>query len=135
VLEGGSIQTPEHSLPAGSKAHYRDPAGVGGPIMLSWVDSYLEETVDLQKTGKTMVVFDGHASHLSLRVLLRLAQNSVIAHALPAHTPHFTQPLDVSVFGPMKGSRKELVSAYVNNPANVGSKFMVYTACELVTAA
>jgi len=135
VLEGGSIQTPEDYLPAGAKVHYRDPAGVDGPIVLSWVDSYLEETADLRKTGKTMVVFDGHASHLSLRVLLRLAQNNVIVHALPAHTSHFTQPLDVSVFGPMKGSSKGLVSAYVNNPANVGSKFTVYTACELVTAA
>jgi len=135
VLEGGSIQTPEHYLPAGAKVHSRDPAGVDGPIMLSWVDSYLEETADLRKTGKKMVVFDGHASHLSLRVLLRLAQNNVIVYAIPAHTSHFTQPLNVSVFGPMKGSRKGLFSAYVNNLANVSSKFTVYTACELVTAA
>ena len=134
-LEGGSGQTPEDYPPAGAKVHYRDPAGVDGPIMLSWVNSYLEETGDLRRTGKTMVVFDGHASHLSLRVLLRLAENNVIAHALPAHTSHFRQPLDVSVFGPMKGSGKGLVSAYVNNPANVSSKFTVYTACELVTAA
>jgi len=134
VLEGGSIQTPEYDLPAGSKVHYRDPAGVDGPKMLSWVDFYLEETADLRRTGKTKVVFDGHASHLSLRVL-RLAQNNVIVHALPAHTSHFTQSLDVSVFGPMKGSSKGFVSAYVNNSANVGSKFTVYTACELVTAA
>ena len=41
VLEGGSIQTPEYDLPAGAKVHYRDPAGVDGPIMLSWVDFYL----------------------------------------------------------------------------------------------
>mgnify|MGYP000474277128 CR=1 FL=1 len=82
-----------------------------------------------------MVVFDGHTSHLSLRVLLRLAQSNVIVHGLPAHTPHFTQPLDVSVFGPMNGSSKGLVSAYVNNPANAGSKFTVYTACKLVAAA
>jgi len=82
-----------------------------------------------------MVVVDGHASHLSLRVLLRLAQNNVIVHAVPAHTSHFTQPLDVSVFGPMNGSSKGFVSAYVNNCANVGSNFTVYTACELVTAA
>jgi len=103
--------------------------------MLSLVDSYLEETADLRKVGKTMVVFDGHASHLSLRVVLRLAQNNIIVHALPARTPHFTKPLDVSMFGPMKCSIKGLVSAYVNNPTNGGSKFTVYTACELVTAA
>jgi len=82
-----------------------------------------------------MVVFDGHASHMSLRVILRLAEDSVIAHALPAHTSQFTQPLDVSVFEPMRGSVKGLVGAYVNNPANVSSKLTVYTACELVTAA
>jgi len=134
AFEGGSIQAPEQYLPTGAKAHYRDPAVVDGPIMISWVDSYLEETADLRKTGKKMVVFDSHASHLSLRVLLRLAQDNVILHALLAHTSHVTQPLNVSVFGPMKGSSKGLVSAYANNLANVGFNFTEITACELVTA-
>ena len=134
MLEDGSILTPEDGEPAEAKVHYRDPTGVDGTIILSWVNSYLEETADLWSTCKMMVVFDGHTSHLSLRVLLRLAQTNVIVHGLPAHTSHFMQPLDVSVFGPMKGSSKGLVSAYVSNPANVGSKFTVYTACELVAA-
>jgi len=134
-LEGGGVETPADYLPQDAKVFYRTPAGVDSDIMLGWVDSYLAETVELRRTGKTLVVFDGYSSHLSLRVLLRLLENNVIAHALPAHTSHFTQPLDVTVFGPMKGVVKERVSAYVNNPANVLTKFTVYTACELITGA
>lgn len=40
--------------------------------MLSWVDSYLADTVELRRTGRTLVIFDGYTSHLSLRVLLSL---------------------------------------------------------------
>lgn len=103
--------------------------------MLAWVDSYLAETKELRRTGKALVIFDGYSSHLSLRVLLRLVEKNVIVYALPAHTSHLTQPLDVTVFGPMKEAVKSRVSAYVNSLANVLSKFIIYTVCELITEA
>lgn len=39
------------------------------------------------------------------------------------------------VFGPLMGAVKDIVSSYVNNPANVLSKFTVYTAWELIAVA
>lgn len=41
----------------------------------------------------------------------------------------------MTVFGPLMGAVKGMVSSYVNNPANVLSKFTVYTACELLVVA
>jgi len=50
-LDGGSVQTPQIYLPAGANVHYREPARVDGPIMLSWVNSFVEETGDLRRAG------------------------------------------------------------------------------------
>ena len=135
VLEGGRVQTPDDYLPRGSLVYYRTPAGVDSDIMVDWTRSYLKETEELRRTGATMIIFDGYASHLSLRVLGMLRDGGVVVYALPSHSSHFTQPLDVTVFGPLKERAKQRVSTYVNNPANAKSKFTVYTACEFLSVA
>jgi len=59
----------------------------------------------------------------------------VILYALPSHSSHLMQPLDVTVFGPMKQRAKQTVSTYINNPLNAASKFTVYTECEIICTA
>lgn len=111
----GAIKTPADFLPQGAQGFHRTPAWVDGAIMMGSVDSYLAQTVELLRMGNTMTVFDGYSSHVALRVLARFAENVVIICALPSHTSRLTQPLDVSVFCPMKGAAKDNVSAFVNN--------------------
>lgn len=59
----------------------------------------------------------------------------MVVDALPSHSSHLTQPLNVTVLGPMTEKAKQRVSTYVNNPANAKSKFTVYTACEFLSVA
>ena len=134
-LADGEIETPAGYLPHGATVFYRGPAGVDGAIMLNWINSYMEETADLWRSVKTLVVRDGYASPLSLHLLTRLVENNVLIHVLPSHSSHNTQLLDVAVFGPMKGANKSRVSSYVNNPANARAKFTIFTACELIASA
>lgn len=63
-LLGGAIQIPADYLPPGAKVFCRTPAGVDAELMLSWVDSYLADNVELRRAGKTILAFDGYASHL-----------------------------------------------------------------------
>ena len=56
-------------------------------------------------------------------------------YALPSHSSHLTQPLDVTVFGPMKERAKQTVSTYINNSLNAAPKFTVYTECEVIFTA
>ena len=51
---------------------------------------------------KSLVLFDGHRSHISLTLSSWAESHGLILFVLPPHTSHLTQPLDVSVFGPMK---------------------------------
>jgi len=84
TLVDGETQTPADFLPPGAIVCYKTPAGVNSDIMGVWVDSYLRQTTELRATGKTMVAFDGYASHLSIPVLRKFRDNNEIAYALPA---------------------------------------------------
>lgn len=48
-----------------------------------------------------LVIYDGHASHVSIELLEWARGNYIIIQLLPAHCSHFLQPLDVACFGPM----------------------------------
>eukprot|EP00170_Pyropia_yezoensis_P008274 contig_34525_g8301 len=135
TLVDGVNQTPADFLPQGALVCYRSPAGVNSGIMEVWAKSYLEQTKELRATGKTMVIFDGYSSHLSVSVLLLLKDNNVVVYALPSYTSHVTQPLDVAVFGPMKAHARQRLSVFSNSPANAGAKLNVYVACEIMTQA
>lgn len=51
---------------------------------------------------KALLMYDGHASHISARLVEAALENSVILFRLPSHLTHRLQPLDFSVFGPLK---------------------------------
>ena len=53
-------------------------------------------------TEPTLVLYDGHRSHVSLTLTDWARRNNVILFVLPPHTSHLTQHLDVGIFGPFK---------------------------------
>lgn len=135
TLVDGVTQTPAEFLPHDTLVCYHNPAGVNGPIMETWTASYLDQTKELRATGKTMVIFNGYASHLSIRVLRMFRENNTIVYALPSHTSHVTQSLDVAVFGPMKAHARQRLSVFANSPTNFRAKLNVYVAREIITQA
>ncbi|KAJ8867212.1 hypothetical protein PR048_031007 [Dryococelus australis] len=51
-----------------------------------------------------ILTFDGHASHISLRICSEAIKNNVTLICLPSHLTDKLQPLDKCVFGPVKTS-------------------------------
>jgi len=45
-----------------------------------------------------LVIMDGYKAHFSMRTIAHARSHGILLYALPAHTSHFLQPLDVSVF-------------------------------------
>ena len=58
-----------------------------------------------------LLMFDGHISHVNKAFLHRCLDYQVLPGCLPPHTTHFLQPLDVSVFGPLKHAYSDLLQA------------------------
>ncbi len=51
---------------------------------------------------KRLLVLDGHGSHITDEFMLLCLQNNIQLLYLPPHSSHVLQPLDLSVFGPLK---------------------------------
>ena len=70
-----------------------------------------------------LLLLDGHSSHFEPNSIQFAKDNLVIIFCLPPHTTHECQPLDCSLFGPLKRHWQEACHKfYQKNPGKVISK-------------
>ncbi|XP_060878858.1 uncharacterized protein LOC132951141 [Metopolophium dirhodum] len=58
---------------------------------------------------KVVLLFDGHCSYSSLRIVQLAIQNNIILDRFPSHLTDHLQPLDKCVFGPLKTAWNRLL--------------------------
>ena len=68
-----------------------------------------------------LLLLDNHSSHLSVEALDLAVENGVHILSFLPHCSHRLQPLDVSVFGPVKTYYKSQCTAWQKNNANLVS--------------
>lgn len=52
--------------------------------------------------NKVLLILDNHESHMSIKIIELAKNNGIIMFTFPPHTSHKLQPLDRTVFGPLK---------------------------------
>jgi hypothetical protein len=62
--------------------------------------------------GPKLLIMDNHGSHISLDIIDKAREHNIHILALPAHSSHLTQPLDVGVFKHVKSAWKEVVEVF-----------------------
>lgn len=65
-----------------------------------------------------LLLLDNHTSHLSIEALDLAAANGITMLSFPPHCTHKLQPLDVSIFGPVKCYYEKGVSDWHKNHTN-----------------
>lgn len=65
-----------------------------------------------------LLLLDNHDSHMSIEAIDLAIANGVHILSFPPHCSHKLQPLDISVFGPVKTYYKSQCSAWQKNNAN-----------------
>ena len=76
---------------------------VDSRIIYDWAKKFLEDTAELRKKSQYMLLLiDRYGAHVQFNTLQLMKENWVIVIAMPAHTSHRLQPLDVSVFSVYK---------------------------------
>ena len=71
-----------------------------------------------------LLLLDGHSTHFEPKSLQFARDNNIIIFCLPPHTTHVCQPLDCSLFRPLKEHwKQECHKFYQKNPGRVISKF------------
>lgn len=58
----------------------------------------------LPKKRPLLLLVDGHSSHFTVEILDKAKAEHINIYCFPSHLTHILQPLDVSVFGPLKRS-------------------------------
>ena len=81
---------------------------------LEWLKRVFEPQTRTKARGQQrLLICDGHDSHISRSFISHCIQNRITLLILPPHTSHILQPLDVSIFGPLK-RRLTTALAYLN---------------------
>ncbi|SLM40197.1 HTH CenpB-type DNA-binding domain [Lasallia pustulata] len=79
-------------------------------ICFEWLKRCFEpETRPTTPEKWRLLLFDGHASHLTGRAIDFCLEHKIVCFCLPAHATHLVQPLDVGVFAVLAHWYKTLV--------------------------
>ena len=90
---------------------------------------YFIKHVRPSSSHSVMLIMDNHESHISYEALLLAKKNFIHIVTLPPRTSNKTQPLDRSVFGPLKITFNALTNSWMLR--NVGKPITIYQIAEL----
>ena len=83
----------------------------------------------LPATRPVILIMDSHKSHMSLKVIELAKRNDVEMFCLPPHTTHWLQPLDRTIFGPMKKAYDKACDVFMKQ--NPGRQITRYDFCSI----
>ena len=63
-------------------------------ILYRWLNFFI---VNIPSARPVLLIYDGHASHISMDIIEKARQNDINLLCLPSHCSHILQPLDVSI--------------------------------------
>ena len=70
---------------------------------VEWLKQCFDPATRSKANGKPrLLICDGHGSHVTGNFIVYCMFANIILLILPSHSSHLTQPLDVSIFGPLK---------------------------------
>ena len=75
-------------------------------LFLDWMRHFIK---NIPPARPVLLLMDSHGSHVSPDALTLARENGIVLFTMPSHTSHILQPLDVSVYRPLKQAwRNEL---------------------------
>ena len=82
-----------------------------------WLRHFDKHTRDRQGgNGRPrLLILDSHHSHINLEFCQYAIDNNIELLCFPSHTPHFLQPLDVCLFGPLQNYYSKAADDYMRN--------------------
>ncbi len=80
-----------------------DKGWINQAVALQWLEQiFIPYTQPEDPTQQRLLVLDGHNSHTIVEFMWLCHSNNIHVIYLPAHTSHVLQPLDLSIFSPLK---------------------------------
>jgi hypothetical protein len=94
-------------IPAHTPSNWRFSTSTSGWTSNShayeWITTVFEPSTRPEDPSvRRLLIMDGHISHITANLIAFCMQNMIDLLILPPHTSHILQPLDISVFAPLK---------------------------------
>jgi hypothetical protein len=108
IFKGGSVQQqwfPRSGLTKFDGWHFTssDNGWTNNEIGVKWLqDVFIPESKPVNPYEARLLVVDGHGSHVTDEFMFQCFTNNIYMLFLPAHSSHVLQPLDLSIFSPLK---------------------------------
>ena len=142
VSAGGSFIPPMMIFPrVNFKPHMLNgapPGTVGGANPSGWISTdlflrWLQHFIDHTRATKekpVLLLMDNHDSHISIEGIDLAKKNGVVLLTFPPHCSHKLQPLDVSVYSPLKRYYNDACNSWqLENP---GQTITIYSIAPLL---
>lgn len=85
---------------------------ISSDCFFGWLANLFFPSVKDKVEFPIIVFMDGHSSHINVAVSEFCSENNIILYCFPPHASHILQPLDVSVFGPLKKHWNESITNF-----------------------
>lgn len=98
-------------------------------IALKWLQEIFIPQTKQKKPSKRLLIVDGHGSHCTDDFLYECYKNDIYLLFLPPHTSHVLQPLDISIFSPIKAYYRQALAKYLDLEDSTPYGKMVFLRC------
>jgi hypothetical protein len=71
-------------------------------IGFEWLKTHFQPFVSKSNNSRHLLIIDGHSTHVTARFIAYCIISKIDLFLLPPHSSYKTQPLDLSIFGPLK---------------------------------
>lgn len=111
LIDGGSPGT-DHTV--------TESGWSNADVFEEYMKDHFSKYIHVKEGEHILVLYDGHASHVTLSLIDWAKERNIILFLLPPHTSHILQPLDVGCFGPLQKIYNKECSSYLRkNPGQV----------------
>ena len=100
---------------------------INGSVFFKWFQFFVTQ---IPPQRPALLLYDGHASHISSEIIDYAVLHEIMIVCLPAHSSHLLQPLDVAVFKSLKVFFNSACRAFLHR--NPGKVITVYDISQLV---
>ena len=112
VVYSGKNLYKEWTMGGAQNARYTTSSNgwMEGDTFYDWLQNmFIPNIPDIRPV---LLIFDGHASHVTFPLVQLAVRNNITILRLPSHTTHYLQPLDVGVYGPVKTAWEKILVRY-----------------------
>ncbi|GFN90525.1 Jerky protein [Plakobranchus ocellatus] len=121
------------SITSQERVGYANQSGwMNKELFIKFLEHFIKQT-NCSIDNKILLILDNHETHMSLEAVDLARANGIVMLTIPPHTSHRMQPLDRTVYGPLKSAYYTAMDGWMRS--NPGKNITIYDIPQLLNTA